>query len=35
MPFSAKQIFAIMGIVVATNLVVGVAKSFMNSDKAA
>ena len=35
MPFSGKQILAIMGIVVVTNFVVGVAKSFMASDKAA
>ena len=35
MPFSGKQIFAIMGIVLVTNLAVGVVKSFMNSDKAA
>ena len=30
MPFSGKQILAIMGIVVVTNFVVGVAKNFMN-----
>lgn len=35
MPFSGKQIFAIVGLVLATNFAVGVVKSFMASDKAA
>lgn len=35
MPFSGKQILAIMGIVIATNFVVGVAKNLMNSPEKA
>jgi hypothetical protein len=33
MPFSGKQIFAIVGIVLATNFAVGVVKSFMGEAK--